>query len=58
MGLVKKNESYNEVEKRCSMSKIKHGECKWDGLWSVKWMRWKWMTKWTFGTWNEWDGSD
>ena len=30
----------------CSMSKTKYGECKWDGLWSVKWMRWNWVTKW------------
>ena len=24
----------------------KYGECEWDGLWSVKWMRWEWMS-WT-----------
>ena len=28
------------------MSKLKYGEYEWDGLWSVKRLRWKWMTKW------------
>ena len=41
-----KNERDNEFEMRCSMSNTKYGECEWDGLWSVKWMRWKLMN-WT-----------
>ena len=41
-----KNERDNDVETRYSMSITKHGECEWDGIWSMKWMRWKWMTKW------------
>ena len=27
-------------------AKPNYGECELDGLWSVKWMRWKWITKW------------
>ena len=41
-----KNQRDNEVEMWCSISKTKCGECEWDGLWSVKWMRSKWMS-WT-----------
>ena len=60
----KKIERDNEVEIRCSMSITKYDECEWDELWSLKWMRWKWMTKWmswtlvyemndvNFGIWN------
>ena len=32
------------------MSITKYGKCEWDGLWSIKWMRWKWMTKWMRST--------
>ena len=37
-----KNERYNKVEIRCSMSKTKYVGCEWDG----KWIKWEWMTEW------------
>ena len=41
-----KNKSHNEVEIRCSMGRTKYGKYEWGVLWSMKWMRRKWMTKW------------
>ena len=38
-----KNERDNEIELLCSMRITKYGKCEWDGLWSIKWIRWKWM---------------
>ena len=32
------------------MSITKYDECEWDELWFLKWMRWKWMTKWVSWT--------
>ena len=41
-----KNKRGSEVEIRCSMSITKYAKCEGDRLWSMKWMRSKWMTKW------------
>ena len=46
-----KIERDNEVEMWCS---TKYGEFEWDGLWSRKWMRWKWMSWTTVHEMNRW----
>ena len=51
-----KNERDNEVDIRYSMSMTKYSKCKWEGLWSIKWMRIKIndkMNEIDFDMWNE-----
>ena len=40
------------------MSIAKYGKSEWDGLWSIKWMKWTMVDKMNemdYGRWNEWD---
>ena len=41
------------------MRVVMYGKGEWEGLWSIKWLKWTMVDKLNemdYGTWNEWDG--